>query len=213
MAITLTDDRRVEIRGWLQQRLSPHRYTHSLGVAAAARELAERFGADPAQAELAGLLHDIAREWRPDELFAAARDWEIPVGYLEEMAPMPCLHGQVGANLAAETFQVSDESVLLAIAHHTIGRERMTLLERVVFLADTIEPNRPDAEYIRELRELAEQDLNLACRRAYDHTFEYLLRTGQPIHPEAARGRNWLLYEEREFKKLALNHKEKTLND
>lgn len=213
MTITLTEDRRSEIRSWLQQRLSPHRYTHSLGVAAAARELAERFGADPEQAELAGLLHDAAREWRPGELFEAAERWEIPVGYLEEMAPMPCLHGPLGAQLAAETFQVTDAAILGAIAHHTMGRERMTLLERVVFLADTIEPNRPALDYIRELRELAHQDLNLACRRAYDHTFEYLLRTGQPIHPEAARGRNWLLYEEREYKKLPSENKENPLNE
>jgi predicted HD superfamily hydrolase involved in NAD metabolism len=203
LTLILTDDRRVEIRSWLQERLSPHRYTHSLGVAATARELASRYGADPEKAELSGLLHDIAREWRPPELLAAAQDWEIPVGYLEEMAPMPCLHGPVGASVAADVFQVNDEAVLLAIAHHTMGRERMTLLERVLFLADAIEPNRPEMDYIRELRDLAPQDLNRACRRAYDYTFEYLLRTGQPIHPEAARGRNWLLYEERELNRLS----------
>lgn len=198
MTLALTEDRRFHIQAWLEGRLSPHRYRHSLGVAETARRLAERHGADPQQAELAGLLHDAAREWKAAELVEAAARWDLPVGYLERMAPMACLHGPVGSHLARETFGVADEGVLAAIAHHTMGREAMSLLEKVVFMADAIEPNRPDAPYIRELREVVWQDLDLACRRAYDLTFEYLLKSGQPIHPQANAGRNWLLREEKE---------------
>ena len=183
-----------EMKAWLEARLSPHRYQHSLGVAETARELAVRYGADPERAAIAGLLHDAAREWRPHQLFEAAESVGLDVTYLEEMAPMPCLHGPLGADLVRRELAVLDLEMLEAIANHTIGRERMGLLERVVFLADAIEPNRPELPYILELRELARQDLNLACRRAYDHTFDYLLRTGQPIHPVAAAGRNWLLH-------------------
>jgi predicted HD superfamily hydrolase involved in NAD metabolism len=191
-------DWRTEIRAWLESELSPHRYQHSLGVAATARELAERFGGDPDRAEMAGLLHDVAREWRASRLLESARDWEIPVGYMEEMAPMPCLHAAIGAELARREFGVEDDEVLQAIASHTLGRENMSLLERIVFLADAIEPNRPDAPYLQDLRDWAQKDLNMACRRAFDHTFEYLLRTGQPIHPQACCGRNWLIYTEKE---------------
>jgi predicted HD superfamily hydrolase involved in NAD metabolism len=198
LALNPTQTLLEEIKAWLHERLSPHRYVHSLGVAATARELADRFGADPMRAELAGLLHDAAREWRPPQLLEGARALGLELTYMEEMAPMPCLHGPLGADIAKREFGVADEEMLQAIANHTLGRERMGLLERVVFLADAIEPNRPELPYIVELRELAHQDLNLACRRAYDHTFEYLLRTGQPIHPLAAAGRNWLLYCEKE---------------
>jgi predicted HD superfamily hydrolase involved in NAD metabolism len=111
---------------------------------------------------------------------------------------MACLHGAFGADLAARELGIDDDELLQAIAHHTLGRERMGLLERVVFIADAIEPNRPELPYLVELRELAETDLDRACRRAYDHTFDYLLRTNQPIHPLAAAGRNWLLYCEKE---------------
>jgi predicted HD superfamily hydrolase involved in NAD metabolism len=198
LATTPTSTLIDSIKPWLQERLSPHRYQHSLGVAATARELAERFGADADRAELAGLLHDAAREWRPPQLLEGAREAGLEVTYMEEMAPMPCLHGPLGAEVAKREFGVADAELLEAIAHHTMGRERMGLLERVVFLADAIEPNRPSMPYIDELRELAHKDLNLACRRAYDHTFDYLLRTGQPIHPVASAGRNWLLYCEKE---------------
>jgi predicted HD superfamily hydrolase involved in NAD metabolism len=198
LALSPTQPQLEEIKVWLAARLSPHRYQHSLGVAQTARELATRFGADPAQAELAGLLHDAAREWRPPQLLEAATAAGLSLTYLEEMAPMPCLHGPLGAEVARTEFGLADEALLQAIANHTLGRERMSLLERVVFLADAIEPNRPELPYIVELRELAATNLDLACRRAYDHTFEYLLRTGQPIHPVAAAGRNWLLYCEKE---------------
>lgn len=198
MTHTLTEDRRQAIGAWLAERLSPYRYQHSLGVAATARRLAERYGADADRAELAGLLHDVAREWKGPALLEAARELGLSVGYLEEMAPMPCLHGPVGSAIAKSEFGLDDQELLAAIAHHTMGREAMGTLERVVFLADAIEPNRPDADYIRELRALAEDDLNRACLRAYDHTFLYLIRNGQPIHPDANKGRNWLIREEKE---------------
>lgn len=198
LALRPADTLKDEIRARLRERLSPRRYQHSLGVAAKARELAERHGADADQAELAGLLHDVAREWPAHALLERGREMGVSLGYLEQMSPMPCLHGPVGAELAAAEFGVADDGVLQAIASHTIGRERMTLLERVVFLADAIEPNRTALPYIVELRELAEHDLDLACRRAFDHTFEYLLRTRQPIHPQAAAARNWLLFTEKE---------------
>lgn len=181
----------------LAARLSPIRYTHCLGVAQMAAELAERFGADVWRARWAGLLHDVAREWSANELINAARELGLGVDYLVEMAPMACLHAEVGASCAGREFGVRDAGILAAIASHTVGREQMDVLEKVVFLADAIEPNRPGAPYIEELRELAKVDLDAACLRAYDHTLDYLLRTGQMIHPTAVRGRNWLIYEQR----------------
>lgn len=194
---------RPQVLAWLAAHLTPLRYQHSLNVGAMARGLAERFGGDPDRLELAGLLHDVAREWSGARLLAAAGEGGLPVDYLEEMAPMPCLHGPVGAGLARETFGVTDEGLLSAIAHHTMGRERMTLDEQILFIADAIEPGRGDAPYLADIRAAAQTDLDRACRRAYDHTFEFLLRTGQPIHPDAARGRNWLIYCERRAARAA----------
>ncbi len=194
---------RPQVHAWLAVHLTPLRYQHSLGVGATARALAVRFGGDPERLELAGLLHDAAREWSSARLLEAAHAAGLPVDYMVEMAPMPCLHGPVGAGLARETFGLTDDGLLSAIAHHTLGRERMTLEEKILFVADAIEPNRGDAAYLLDIREAAATDLDRACRRAYDHTFEFLLRTGQPIHPDAARGRNWLIYCERLAAKAA----------
>lgn len=188
---------------WLEANLSPRRAQHSLAVGQTARELALRFEADPDRAELAGLLHDAAREWQADRLLVAARAAGLDIDYMVEMAPMPCLHGPLGADVARDFFGVEDDELLAAIAHHTMGRERMTRLDQILFVADAIEPNRGDAPYLADIRAAAETDLARACRRAYDHTFDYLLRSGQPIHPDAARGRNWLIYNEREAAKAA----------
>ena len=189
---------RPVIERWLDEHLTPGRAAHSRRVGQTARDLATRHGVDPDRCELAGLLHDVAREWSGARLIAATEASGMEVGYLERMAPMPCLHGQVGASLAREAFGVDDEALLTAIARHTVGAERMTLEEQVLFVADAIEPGRGEAPYLEDIRAAAGVDLAFACRRAYDHTFEFLLRHGQPIHPDAARGRNWLLYQERQ---------------
>jgi predicted HD superfamily hydrolase involved in NAD metabolism len=186
-----------QVIAWLEEQLSPGRFAHSVRVGQTARVLALRFGVDPDRCELAGLLHDCARELPVARLCVEAGMLGMELTYLEHMAPMACLHGPVGASLAGEQFGLqADEALLQAIARHTVGAEAMTPLEQVVFLADAIEPGRGDAPYLQDLRLAAETDLAYACRLAYDHTFEYLLRTGQPIHPEAARGRNWFLYQE-----------------
>ena len=201
---------RPRVVAWLEANLSARRAQHSLAVGQMARELALRFDADPDRAELAGLLHDAAREWKADRLLAAAGAAGLEVDYMVELAPMPCLHGPLGAGVARDFFGVEDEELLSAIAHHTLGRERMTQLDQILFVADAIEPTRGDAPYLADIRAAAETDLARACRRAYDHTFEYLLRTGQPIHPDAARGRNWLIYGEREAARAATRVPEET---
>jgi predicted HD superfamily hydrolase involved in NAD metabolism len=193
LALTADTDWRLAIGEWMRERLSPHRFQHVLGVAATARELAVRFGADPDKAELAGLLHDAAREWRPPQLLASAREWGLAVGPLEEAAPMPCLHAPLGAEVAKREFGVEDPEVLSAIAHHTMGAEAMTTLDKVLFLADSIEPGRGDADYLREVRELSRTDLDRACLKSLDHSFQYLIRSGQVLHPRSVQARNWLI--------------------
>jgi predicted HD superfamily hydrolase involved in NAD metabolism len=193
LALTADTDWRLTIGDWMRERLSPHRYQHVLGVAATARELAVRFGADPDKAELAGLLHDAAREWRPPQLLASAREWGLHVGSLEEMAPMPSLHAPLGAEVAKREFGVSDPEVLSAIAHHTLGAEGMSTLDKVLFLADSIEPGRGDQEYLREIRQLSRTDLDRACLKSLDQTFTYLLKSGQVLHPRSVQARNWLI--------------------
>ena len=143
-----------------------HRYQHSLRVARSAAELARLHGVDPEKAALAGLLHDLARLYSPERLIqeSLARGWEIDERSREHPT---LLHAPLGAAIAAEKFGVDDPEVLSAIAKHTTGADEMSPLDRVVYLADSLEPGRDFAE--REaLWLLACRDLEAAMTEALE---------------------------------------------
>jgi predicted HD superfamily hydrolase involved in NAD metabolism len=168
--------------------LSPARYEHTVGVVETAEKLAERFGVDVQRARTAAWLHDIAREWSTEQLLQVAEQVEIPSGF----ASIPAvLHGPISAFLASEWFGVDDEDVKNAIRYHTTGRVGMSDLEKVIILADAIEPGRryPGVDRIREL---ALRDLNVALAHSFDSTLLYLIKTHQPIFPLTVMARNEL---------------------
>jgi len=173
--------------------LTPERLEHSLGVAEASVHLARRWGANEEQARLAGLLHDCAKGMGQDELLQWALAFGIVRNDIERACP-DLLHGPVGALLAWKEYGVTDAAVLSAIRLHTLGGEGMSLLERIIYLADYIEPGRafPGVE---EVRVLAEKNLNLALLRAMEGTIRYVLERGLPLHPQTVRARNSLLAE------------------
>ncbi len=175
----------------LRQALSAKRYRHSVGVSQTAAELAERFDADIDRATVAGLLHDCARELPNKTLLKRAADSAIVVGSLEESSPV-LLHAVVSARLAAEEYGVQDEAVLRAIALHTTGGAGMGKLDKIIFLADFIEPGRifPGVD---RLRDLADRNLDKAVLAAFDQTIRHLLDKGMVIHPASVAGRNELL--------------------
>lgn len=163
---------------------------HCERTAATARELAGRFGLDEEKAEFAGLVHDIARALAPEELLAVARRYGIPVSDVDRGRPY-LLHAEVGAKLLAETLQVDDPEVLDAVASHTFGRVGMGPLEKVVYLADTIEPDREFAG-VGEIRQAARRDLDEAMSRAYRQAICHLTDKRRPLHPRTVEVWNWL---------------------
>lgn len=171
--------------------LSPKRMSHSIGVSKAADDLALRYGADPVKARIAGLLHDCARELPNNTLLQYAKSFGILVTDVEQANPA-LLHGSVGAYLAHREYGVSDEEILGSIYWHTTGRSCMTVLEKIIFLADYIEENRhfPGVEL---LRRLAKTDLNKAVLAGYDMTLRHVIDQGGMIHTASIEGRNYLL--------------------
>ncbi|HVN69405.1 MAG TPA: bis(5'-nucleosyl)-tetraphosphatase (symmetrical) YqeK [Candidatus Binatia bacterium] len=137
-----------------------HRYEHSLRVAQCAEELALRHGADPRKARLSGLLHDLARLYSPERLIAESEARGLPIDEDERAHPV-LLHARLGAALARELFGVEDDAVLSAIAKHTRGAPAMSALDKIVYLADSLEPGRTFAERGR-LWDLALEDLDAA---------------------------------------------------
>jgi predicted HD superfamily hydrolase involved in NAD metabolism len=178
----LTGIDREKAEALIATRLSARRRDHPHRVAAEAVALARRYGASPAQAELAGLLHDYCRELSNAETLAAAARYGIPVGPVEARRPKNILHGPVAAAMLAE--RGLDPVVASAIARHTIGAAGMTVLEKCVYLADYCEPARdfPGAE---EVRALAVASLDAAVAAAARQSLLDVVSRGRGVVPGA----------------------------
>lgn len=179
------------IEGEVQRRLSPERFRHVLGVVGTSLELAGRYGVDPEKARIAALLHDVAKEYSRERLLKAALDFGIVLSELELRATA-LIHAPVGAEMARREFGVDDPDILAAIRYHTTGRAGMSPLEKVVFLADYIEPGR-SFPGVDEVRNAALASLDEAVLLALDQSLVYLITRGRLIHPDALAARNELL--------------------
>jgi len=171
--------------------MSSSRYKHTIGVAETAVELAALYRADCSKAETAALLHDIAREAGDTELLKLCRERNIEVDEIEKDT-VGLLHGKVAASIAHERFGVSDEEVLNAIRFHTTGRRYMTLLDKIIFIADMVEPGR-NFPGVEELRQLTIKDLDRAVVAGIDSTIRFVIERGLVIHPNSIEARNTLL--------------------
>lgn len=158
------------------------RYEHTLGVAFTAASLAMRYGADVKQAQVAGLLHDCAKCMTNEERLSICKKNKLEVTPVEKANPF-LLHAKVGAFLAKEKYGIQDEEILSAVRCHTTGRPHMTLLEKIVFTADYIEPSRKTAPNLDEVRALAFQNLDMALCKILSDTLDYLDTVDQEIDP------------------------------
>lgn len=166
----------------MQQELKPKRYLHVLGVQYISAALAMRYGADIQQAELAGLLHDCAKHLSDDIMLSECEKYQIQISEVEQRNPF-LLHGKLGSCYANKKYQINSQATLDAIAYHTTGRPEMSLLEKIVYVADYIEPSR-QIQRIPELaryRQVAFLDIDQAVYEITKHTFEYLTERGGEI--------------------------------
>ncbi|MGF7186186.1 putative HD superfamily hydrolase involved in NAD metabolism [Desulfitispora alkaliphila] len=175
----------------IKGRLSPKRYAHSCAVAATAEKLAKIYGVNGEKAYIAGLLHDYAREIEPEKLLTIATEAGLVTDQVEEENPL-LLHGSVGALLVKRDLDITEQDILNAIAHHTLGRPGMSLMEMVIYISDVIEPSR-DFPCIDEIRERAERKmaLNEITVLILKQTISYNLNKGMIIHPQSIRAINY----------------------
>ena len=189
MSISMTID---EMKGLLKSRLKPGRYRHSLGVADTAVFLARRFGLEEEKAYIAGLLHDCAREYSNQDLPEEARKRGIPIGPIEEAMPL-LLHAYVGARRIEECYGVRDPEISRAIWRHTVGGSGMTKLDKIIYFADMIEPNR-DYPEVEELREFArEKSLEEMLLKGLSESILFVIQKSGLIHPDTVQARNEIL--------------------
>ncbi|MBR5938486.1 MAG: nicotinate (nicotinamide) nucleotide adenylyltransferase [Clostridiales bacterium] len=167
--------------------MSGKRLLHSINVCVLATRYAIRFGADPDKCALAALLHDCAKELPEDEQIALSA--KIIHGYIPGKQ---ILHSPAGAVYAKEHYGVEDQEVLDAIQFHTIGREVMTMTDKIVYLADKVEPAR-HYDDLTEIRRLAETDLDGALIECYCAIRESFGAKGQEIHEDTKKSLKYLL--------------------
>lgn len=183
-----------QARDKLAKVLTAKRFQHSLGVSQTAGDLAGKYGVDVQKARLAGLLHDCARNFSNDNLLQKAEAFAIVMKDVEYCQPV-LLHAPVGAYLAKMEYGVDDQEIIDAIRLHTTGGPNMSTLDKILYLADCIEPSR-EFPGIDKLRSLAATDLNAALLAAFDQSLLYVIERGLLIHPDTIEGRNYLLQKE-----------------
>ncbi len=171
----------------LKKELDKQRFEHTLGVEKTAREMARAFGEDEEKAALAGLLHDCAKCMTLSQMLKAAGSEAIDPVMKESKALMHALAGQC---VARDVYNVKDEDVLSAIRWHTTGHANMTNLEKIIYLADMIEPNRKSFPGLKALRALCAVDLDEAMHRALAMSLEYVQEQGKTLHPDTLAALN-----------------------
>ncbi len=168
----------------LQSALSVKRYIHTMGVSEEAVKLAEIYGTpvDCEKARVAGLLHDCAKDYPKELRIRFCKEYKVKTDDIMEQQP-DLMHPFLGAEVAKREYQIQDEEILNAIRYHTTGRANMTLLEKIVFIADYIEPHREKFEGLEEARRLAYLDLNLAMKFILEQTIAFVKQRGRLLHP------------------------------
>ena len=172
----------AKLRKKLKTKLSASRYEHSLSVSFTCVCLAMRYEYPLDKAELAGLMHDCAKCVPNREKLKLCKKHKIHVSLSEERNPF-LLHAKLGAYFAKKRYGVKDKEVLHAIQVHTTGEPEMNLLDKILYIADYIEPNRDKAPDLAEVRRLAFEDLDKAMMKILSDTLDYLNERGGELDP------------------------------
>ena len=172
----------------IQMRMSEQRFKHVLGVEETAVALAKKYGASPEKASIAALTHDYAKE-RPDEEFKMVI---VRHGFDPELLNYnnAIWHGLVGASFVERELGITDAEILHAIRVHTTGAAKMSLLDKIIYVADYIEPGR-DFPGVQDARAIAWADLDEAVAFETKHTLAHLLAQEQQIYPKTIETYNY----------------------
>lgn len=187
---TLTGLTPDELRPIALSYLKPKRMPHVLGTEQEAVRLARRYGGDEIQARIAALLHDCTKKLDMPEQLALCAQYGIELDELEQKA-LKLLHSKTGAAIARDVFGVED-AVYDAIWYHTTGKPDMTLLEKIIYLADYIEPSR-DFDGVDTLRQAVYEDLDHGLLMGLSMTIQEMEEMGNPVHHLTRDARDYLL--------------------
>lgn len=180
----------LEIRKDLSKKLKKERFEHTIGVMYTAASLAMCYGENVQKALTAGLLHDCGKYCPPKEQIKLCRKYDIQLTQSE--LEMPALiHAKLGAYLALNEYGINDRDILDAIIYHTTGRPGMTLLEKIIYIADYIEPNRKNIPGLEEIRNIVFQDIDRSVYLSAQNTVRYLDGGGKSVDPMTVSTRDY----------------------
>lgn len=179
----------------VKEQITEKRYVHTIGVAETAVKLAKRYGADEKKAELAAIFHDYAKFRPKEEMKQIILNQNLEKDLLEFNSEV--WHAPVGAYLVQHEVGITDREILDAIAYHTSGRIGMTMLDKIVYLADYIEPGR-SFQGVDEVRDLAKENLDKALIQAVKNTIIFLMTKKQAIYPSTFFMYNDLILKKKE---------------
>lgn len=163
-----------KLRRAMEKAQTESRYEHTLGVTYTAAALAMCYDYSLHSAEVAGLLHDCAKCMDSSKLIQICEKHNLPINDTERKNPSKLLHAKAGSFIAMDTYGITDTDIINAILNHTTGRPNMSLLEKIIFVADYIEPNRVEAPNLSAIRKAAFSDLNKALLMILNDTLIYL---------------------------------------
>lgn len=163
----------------LQKKLDLKRYEHTLGVLYTSAALCMQHGINIEQGMLAGLLHDCGKAYKNKEQYVLCKQYGISLSEVEH-ENLALIHAKLGAYLAKEVYGIHDEDVLSAIRFHTTGKPDMTTLEKILYIADYIEPHR-NLPLVEEIRTMAFHDLDKTMYVLLEQSLEHLSKSGKII--------------------------------
>ena len=152
---------------------SDKRFEHTFGVLYTAAALAMRYKENVENARLAGLLHDCGKHLSDERMLELCDKYSIKVSKVERENPF-LLHGKVGAVIAQKKFKIDDKDILNAVTFHTTGRPGMSLLEKIIYISDFIEPNRNQTSCLEEVRKMAFEDIDKCLLMILENTLAYI---------------------------------------
>ena len=173
-----------KVKHLAKKKLTPHRYQHVKNVAKAAQELAHRYGANVEKATMAAYLHDIVKEEKREDLLRILQQDAI-MAQSTVKRPRPVWHGPAAAVYAKYNLGIADEEVLSAVACHTMGKINMSLLDKVLFVADLTSQER-DFPGVEELRAVAKENLDEATVLAMQRRIDFVLESGRELDSDSA---------------------------
>lgn len=181
-----------QIEKLLKEMLPERRLNHSLSVSKCAVKLSEIYKCDKEKARVAGLVHDCAKYFTNEQIEDCVKKFNIQLDALEENN-IALSHSIVGSYVARQVFNIDDEEILNAVKYHTTGKENMSLLEKIIYMADLVEEGRKFPK-VEELRDLTfSGKLDEALLLSFNNTIKFVIDNEQLIHPRTVSARNYIL--------------------